>query len=155
MTIYLVRHANAGERDHWGGDDALRPLTARGHAQARRLVDLLDRAEFERVLSSPLVRCMETVVPLASTRRMAVEPATALMEGAVLADALALVRKYTPGGAVMCTHGDVIAMLLEHYAAKCVDIGPAPRWPKASVWVLETDSTGDVVAAHFIDPPTE
>ena len=68
MTIYLVRHAKAGERGVWEGDDQLRPLSGRGHLQARGLLDVLADAQFDRLLSSPYVRCMETVVPLSGAR---------------------------------------------------------------------------------------
>ena len=81
MTIYLVRHAKAGERAAWDGDDFMRPLSGRGHTQAFGLLDQLRKAKFERILSSPYVRCMETVVPLAGIRGLAVEPADALAEG--------------------------------------------------------------------------
>ena len=83
MTIYLVRHAKAGDRDAWDGDDELRPLSGRGHVCRRAACSTCCAdAEFERVLSSPYVRCMETVVPLAAERRMAIEPVEALAEGA-------------------------------------------------------------------------
>ena len=72
MTIYLVRHAKAGDRAAWTGDDTLRPLSGRGHAQARGLLDVLADARFQRVVSSPYVRCMETVVPIAAARNMPV-----------------------------------------------------------------------------------
>jgi 8-oxo-dGTP diphosphatase len=147
-----VRHAKAGVRDTWQGDDLLRPLSGRGHLQARELIDVLQDETFERVLSSPYVRCMETVVPLASARKLAVEPLDALAEGAHLDEVVAVLRKHAPGGAVLCTHGDVIPMLLEHYASTGVDIGPAPRWPKGCTWVLETDGTGEVVAARYLPP---
>jgi 8-oxo-dGTP diphosphatase len=153
MTIYLVRHAKAGERNAWNGDDELRPLSSRGHLQARGLMDLLADARFEHVLSSPYVRCMETVVPLAAERRLAIEPSDALAEGATLEEALALVRKHAAQGAVMCTHGDVMPMLLEYCANRGVDIGPAPQWPKGCVWVLETDATGEVLSAAYLPPP--
>jgi 8-oxo-dGTP diphosphatase len=153
MTIYLVRHAKAGERNAWSGDDELRPLSGRGHLQARGLLDVLRDAEFERVLSSPYVRCMETVVPIAAERRMAIEPADELAEGATLREALALVHKHAEGGAVMCTHGDVMPMLLERFAKKGVDIGNAPQWPKGCTWVLETDAAGEVRAARYLPPP--
>ena len=65
VTIYLIRHAKAGDRDTWLDDDRLRPLSGRGHRQARLLIDVLEDATFDRVLSSPFVRCMETVVPIA------------------------------------------------------------------------------------------
>ncbi len=154
MTIYLVRHAKAGERNAWSDADELRPLSGRGHVQARGLIDLLD-GRFERVLSSPYVRCMETVVPIASVRRMAIEPADALAEGASLDEALALVRKHAATGAVMCTHGDVMPMLLEYFYAHGVDIGTNPQWPKGCTWVLETDATNEVRAARYIPPPPD
>ena len=155
MTIYLVRHAKAGERRAWTDADELRPLSGRGHVQARGLLDVLADARFERVLSSPYVRCMESVVPIASVRRMAIEPAEALAEGASLDEALALVRKHAATGAVMCTHGDVMPMLLDYYAARGVDIGPAPECPKGCTWVLETDATSEVRTARYIPPPPD
>ena len=153
MTIYLIRHAKAGDRDTWLDDDRLRPLSGRGHRQARELVDLLRDATFERVLSSPFVRCMETVVPIAGVRGRSVEPVDALAEGARLDESLALVRKHTTSGALMCTHGDVMPMLLDYYAKRGVDIGAVPQWPKGCTWVLETDATGEVSTARYLPPP--
>jgi broad specificity phosphatase PhoE len=155
VTIYLVRHAKAGERNAWEDDDQLRPLSGRGHLQARGLLDVLRDAQFDRLLSSPYVRCMETVVPLSGERGVAIEPVDALAEGATIGEATALVRKHAVNGAVFCTHGDVIPMLLEHYANLGIDIGAAPQWPKGSTWALETDATGEVVAVSYIPPPPD
>ena len=155
MTIYLVRHAKAGERGVWEGDDRLRPLSGRGHLQARGLLHVLDGAGFDRLLSSPYVRCMETVVPLSGERGVAIEPVDALAEGAALGEALALVRKHTANGAVFCTHGDVVPMLLQHYANHGVDIGAAPQWPKGSTWALDTDATGEVTSVRYLPPPPD
>jgi 8-oxo-dGTP diphosphatase len=155
MTIYLVRHAKAGERNAWLDHDELRPLSGRGHMQARGLIDVLADARFERVVSSWYVRCLESVVPIASVRRQAIEPADALAEGASLDEALSLVRKHAGHGAVMSTHGDIMAMLLEYFAARGVDIGPNPQWPKGCTWVLDTDATNEVRAAHYIPPPPD
>jgi hypothetical protein len=98
---------------------------------------------------------METVVPLSGQRGVAIEPVDALAEGAPLDDGVALVRKHALHGAVFCTHGDVIPMLLEYYARNGVDVGQAPQWPKGSTWALETDSTGEVVSARYIAPPPD
>jgi 8-oxo-dGTP diphosphatase len=155
VTIYLVRHAKAGERRSWDGDDELRPLSGRGHKQAIGLLDVLADARFDRVLSSPYVRCIETVAPLAGARGVAIEPADALAEGASLEDALALVRKHAGNGAVLCTHGDVVPMLLQYYAERGVDVGKAPQWPKGSLWVLDTDATGEVRTARYVPPPPD
>jgi broad specificity phosphatase PhoE len=155
VTIYLVRHAKAGERGVWDGDDQLRPLSGRGRHQARGLLEVLEDAQFDRLLSSPYVRCMETVVPLSGERGVAIEPVEALAEGATLDEALSLLRKHVAHGAVFCTHGDVIPMLLEHYANHGVDIGTTPQWPKGSTWVLETDATGEVTSARYLSPPPD
>jgi 8-oxo-dGTP diphosphatase len=155
MTIYLVRHARAGNRDAWRDADELRPLSTRGRKQARDLVELFADARFERVLSSPYVRCMETVVPIAGARKLPVEPAEALAEGASLEEALALVRKHAAHGAVMCTHGDVMPMLLDYFAARGVDLGKSVKWPKGCTWVLETDATSEVRAVRYLPPPQD
>jgi 8-oxo-dGTP diphosphatase len=153
VTVYLNRHAKAGDRETWADDDRLRPLSGRGHIQARALADLLGDATFDRILSSPFVRCMETVVPIAGIRGLPVEPVDELAEGAPLDGALELVRKHAISGALMCMHGDVLPMLLDHYAAAGVDIAPEREWPKGCVWTLDTDNTGEVVRARYTPPP--
>jgi 8-oxo-dGTP diphosphatase len=153
VTVYLIRHAKAGDRDAWTDDDRLRPLSGRGHQQARMLADLLSDATFDRILSSPFVRCMETVVPIAGIRGLPVEPIEELGEGAPLDAALTLVRKHAIPGALMCMHGDLLPMLLDHYAAAGIEIAPEREWPKGCIWTLDTDNTGEVVRARYTPPP--
>lgn len=153
MTVYLVRHAKAGDRSRWEGDDRTRPLSGTGRAQAAALVERLADATFEHIVASPYVRCLETVLPLASARGIALEPDEALAEGASLDAALALLRKHSVGGAVLCSHGDVIPMLLDHLAGQGVDLGPGPQCAKGSTWVLETDPQGEVRRARYLGPP--
>jgi hypothetical protein len=81
VSVLLVRHAKAGDREKWDAPDDLRPLTAKGEAQAEALVDLLAGYDIDRVLSSPYLRCTQTVAPLASARGLAVEPCDDLAEG--------------------------------------------------------------------------
>jgi 8-oxo-dGTP diphosphatase len=104
VTSVLVRHASAGEREVWEGDDRLRPLDARGRRQAAELVELLRPFELRRVVSSPYRRCVETVAPLAAALGVPVEQDERLAEGAGRA-ALDLVHEE---GVVACTHGDVV-----------------------------------------------
>jgi 8-oxo-dGTP diphosphatase len=98
---------------------------------------------------------METLVPLGGVRRLAIEPADTITEGATLDEALTLVRKHMHHDAVLCSHGDVIPMLLEHYAANGVDLGKDPTCPKGCTWILEIDGAHDVVAARYVPPPIE
>ena len=94
--IYLVRHAKAGDREAWTEDDDLRPLTKKGKQQAEGLVGLLEDRDIDRVLSSPSVRCVQTVRPLALARKVAVEEVQQLAEGTPARDAIELLR--TTGG---------------------------------------------------------
>lgn len=108
MTSVLVRHASAGDRHDWEGDDRLRPLDARGRRQADALVELLRPLKVRRVVSSPYVRCLQTVEPLAAALGVPVERDRRLVEGAGRA-ALDLLQE---DGVVGCTHGDVVEELL-------------------------------------------
>ena len=106
MTVVLLRHASAGRRSDWRGEDRLRPLDARGRAQAEALREVLLAHGVQRVLSSPYVRCTQTVAPLG----LDIEPDERLSEGAPLASTLALLEELEH--AVACTHGDVVENVL-------------------------------------------
>jgi 8-oxo-dGTP diphosphatase len=106
MTVILLRHASAGDRDTWQGDDRLRPLDERGRAQALALRDVLQAHGVQHVLSSPYVRCTQTVAPLG----LEIVPDERLAEGAPLEETLELLRGLD--NAVACTHGDVIENVL-------------------------------------------
>lgn len=151
MTVYLVRHAKAGSRKGWSGDDDLRPLSKAGRAQARALAKALAHAGITRIVSSPFVRCRETVAPLAQRLDVEVALADALAEGASLTDALRLVEKVSDEDVALCSHGDVFGDLLHHYARAGVELDD-DRLEKASVWVLDT-ADGVVRGAHYLPPP--
>ena len=104
MTSVLVRHASAGDKRDWSGDDRLRPLDARGRDQAAELVELLQPLGIRRVVTSPYARCVETVEPLAAALGLPLEQDDRLGEG-MGAAAAELLRE---DGVVACTHGDVV-----------------------------------------------
>lgn len=151
MTIYLVRHAKAGSRKAWPHGDELRPLSKAGRAQARAVGKALARAGITRVVSSPFVRCRETVEPLAVRLGVNVELSDALGEGASLTDSLRLVEKLSDTNAALCSHGDVLANLLDHYARSGIVLDD-DRLEKASVWALDT-TDGVVRSARYVAPP--
>jgi len=150
--LLLVRHAHAGDRGAWAGDDDLRPLTPRGAAQAETLVGMLAPllGDDVEILTSPAVRCAATVAPLA--RHLGVVPVTAawLAEGAPTRGLAARVAAL-PRTAVWCSHGDVIPALLLDLAEDGLDLGPDPRCRKGSVWVLEV--TDGAISARYLEPP--
>jgi 8-oxo-(d)GTP phosphatase len=106
MSVILLRHASAGDRDAWAQDDRLRPLDERGRAQAVALRDELRAHGVQRVVSSPYVRCMQTVAPLG----LEIVPDERLAEGASVEETRALLQSLDD--AVACTHGDVIEGVL-------------------------------------------
>jgi 8-oxo-dGTP diphosphatase len=133
-VILLVRHAVALPRKSWHGDDSLRPLTPRGERQAAALVDLLAPYPFDRILSSPAVRCVATVQPLAEARSLKVETAGSLREGKGK-HALDLVLD-SVGDLVICTHGDVVDVVLAGLRHVGWPIPSRPSCAKGSTWVL-------------------
>jgi phosphohistidine phosphatase SixA len=74
VELYVVRHAHAGDATRWTGDDARRPLTAKGRMQAERLAAHIAalRVDLEMILSSPKVRSRETAEPIARALGMPV-----------------------------------------------------------------------------------
>src|SRR5437016_2083194 len=62
MHLYIVRHADAGDRKQWNGDDAERPLSELGDRQARALGQSLRQrgVNLEAVVASPLIRTRQT-----------------------------------------------------------------------------------------------
>lgn len=149
---YLVRHAKAGDRNAWSGDDLSRPLSKYGRRQAKALVSVLSTNVIERILSSPAIRCVDTVRPLADQRGLPIESRDDLLEGAPLAGLLVLLDELRAIPPVLCGHGDLIPAVIEHFETRGALIGPDRGWKKGSVWVLEREA-GMVVRASYIPPP--
>lgn len=150
MPIYLVRHAHAGQRAEWVAPDGDRPLSDKGHRRAEGLADELAEVGITEIWSSPLVRCVQTMEPLAARLGTAVGTDDALAEGAALAAGIALVERLATEGtiAALCSHGDVIPELLAGLARRGADLDPDGACPKGSVWVLHTHE-GAVTRAEY------
>lgn len=152
MPVLLVRHAQAGARRDWAGPDRDRPLVDDGRRQADALAAVLEVLAPQRILSSPYLRCIQTLQPLGSRLGVPVEVSEELAEGSGPA-AVALVRSLADEKVAVCTHGDVIPEVLVSLADEDrVDLGPRPRQAKGSVWVLDA-SGGRFVKARYIPPP--
>jgi phosphohistidine phosphatase SixA len=104
-VIVLIRHARAGDRDAWNRDDRLRPLDARGRRQAEELVQLLAPYELGRIFSSPYLRCVQTVEPLALARGLNIELRDELSEERQQVDGARFVRSQEELDAAVCCHG--------------------------------------------------
>ena len=153
--LHLVRHADAGNRGAWVGDDFERPLDDFGTMQAEAIAVALVERPVQRILSSPYVRCVDTVVPLGRALGLPVEASDELAEGSYVADALDLLGSLAAaeGDSVLCSHGDVIPGVLWVLAQYGLDIGDLGRCKKGSIWELEVVG-GRIVAAAYRHPRT-
>lgn len=150
--LYLVRHAKAGSRSEWVGDDRDRPLTAAGQRQAVALATRLAPLTHGALVSSPYVRCMQTIEPLAASLGNTVLGDERLAEDTGFVGALALLGEL-PDGSVLCSHGDVIPDTIGALERRgCVFAG-TPDWRKASVWILHRDAQGTITRAACWPPP--
>lgn len=150
--LYLVRHAKAGNRSEWNGDDSTRPLTGKGRRQAIAIAQRLTQLGVGSVLSSPAVRCVQTVEPLANSLGGKVELRDELAEGAGFERAITLLTSL-PDGSVLCSHGDVIPETIDALVRRGCTIVGEPDWRKASVWQLQRDNDGRIATATAWPPP--
>lgn len=141
MRLIVVRHGTAKSKKAWKGRDADRPLTAGGIEQARAVAAALGRYGPAQIVSSPSLRCIETVAPLASARGLKVERRKAL--GTDGGDAaLRVVRNVVRGAQpsstiVLCTHREVIVEVIPGLASHFgVSLGHRPPGAKGSCWTL-------------------
>jgi len=153
--LHLVRHADAGTRMAWVGEDFDRPLDEFGQMQAEAIGAALASRSVTRILSSPAVRCVDTVVPLGRMLGLRVEAADELAEGSFVGDAFDLLRSLASaeGDSVLCSHGDVIPGLLWVLAQYGLDIPDLGRCKKGSIWELDV-SDGRIVGAAYRHPRT-
>lgn len=157
VPLYLVRHAKAGSRSDFDGDDIDRPLTSTGHRQAAELAARLAAVSPTVLVSSPYRRCVETLEPLAvavdgevrTDERLGelgagqAHPDTALFE--LLHD--------LPDRAVLCSHGDVIPAIINSLSERGMQVHGPAQWGKASVWILHREAQRFIEARAW--PPPE
>lgn len=115
-AIVVLRHSAARKRDKWTGPDAERPLKKTGRQQAEALVPLLVAYAPDRVVTSPSVRCRETVAPYVEAASVPLETYPGLSEEDWTLERLdELVTDVAswPGNVLLCSHRPVLPSLLD------------------------------------------
>ncbi len=161
FTLELVPHCASVPPDGWTGDHDVRPLTEVGHRQASALADDMPRG-LDGIYSSPALRCLQTIWPLA---RAAGHPVTTLpglrdtqqfaaprqwtlgtfqpigqaiggswAAGSALRALTVMARRHEGGRAVAASHGDIIPAFLAMLCASCAVPVPVPGWPGRGGW---------------------
>ncbi len=158
-TLLLVRHAKAGKRDEWKGDDDLRPLSPAGRRQADGVARILPLFGADRVHAAPRTRCVDTVAGLGMEIRS--EPLLS-EEGYWVGPSAGVARllDIVAGGGtpVVSSQGgvipDVIARLADMNGLPLAEIASK----KSSFWVLSfrpptADREPRLVAADYFPSP--
>ena len=122
-TLLLVRHAKAGSRKKFHGDDRLRPLEADGRRQAAALAPLCAAFGPAQVHAADRVRCEQTLAPLAAELGTEVVEEPLLSEEGYEADVAGgrlrvqelLVAEAT---SAVCSQGGVIPDVVSWLAAR-------------------------------------
>jgi 8-oxo-(d)GTP phosphatase len=156
-TVWLVRHAAAGDRSAWQEEDRKRPLTKRGQRQAAAISSMLAPHAVDAVFSSPFVRCRQTVEPLAKSAGLEVTDSDRLAEGTRDKEALEWILTMGGKHVVACSHGDVIPGVIRRLNAMGVPLySPNGVFDvkKGSIWTLALEGNR-VVSATYIPPPAD
>jgi 8-oxo-dGTP diphosphatase len=151
MTLFLIRHAVAGVRNNQDPADDQRPLDAVGIDQAQAIASGWSGEAIETIYSSPALRCVQTVEPLAASLGLTVQIAPELFEGASRSRSIEFVRAFTGRDIVMCSHGDVIPDVLRN-----LEVGGSRLdgrgCAKGSIWRLD-NSTDRIESGTYLDAP--
>lgn len=117
-TIVVLRHTDALARDQWSGEDRDRPLDRTGRAAAERLVPPLRALGVTAIVSSPAVRCRDSVEPLAAALGLHIDLDEGLSEEGFIADDGSAMRARAKSAVdqevvVLCTHRPILPGLLK------------------------------------------
>lgn len=114
--LIVVRHAKAKPRSSWTRAEGERPLAATGRRQAVAVSRLLQAWNPERVVSSPWVRCVQTISPYVNQRSAKLKLVDALTErdaarkpGRARAAVERVIDKRRP--VAICTHRPVLPLV--------------------------------------------
>ena len=147
-VVVLVRHAKAGKRSEWSGEDHLRPLDKAGRRQARALASFLPAFAPTRVVSADRTRCVQTVEPFAQAAGLDVEIEPAFSDEGYLDDPKAAAAELlelakSSSVVVISSQGTAVPGLVSRLAGL---EGVSAR--KGSAWVLSF-ADGAVSADYY------
>ncbi len=125
-TLVVLRHAKARSRSSFTGDDVDRPLVQAGVTRACELVDLLDAYGVRRVVTSPALRCAQTVEPYAHSISTFLEIDDRLSEDTthrqVDRAVRAVIDRKPP--VVVCSHRPTLPWVFDALDLEPVDLSP-------------------------------
>ncbi len=148
--LAIVRHAKASPRGAWEGADPLRPLETRGRDRATAIAPILAAYGVKRLISSPSIRCVDTLRPYAAQARITMRSKAGLSEeGFALDPSRApfhverMVQRGTP--VAVCGHGPVLPAMLDVLAARSSGLAADQLHEAADLGLAK----GELLLAHL------
>jgi len=148
--LIILRHSKAVKRsDFTGKDDSDRPLSGRGRRQSKIINEALEGYGIEHVISSPMLRCQETVKKFVKQLSTAATLVDAISEWGYeqnpedLGPAIKLAMN-DPAPTVICSHRPVLDEILDT-VARLGGISKTER--KEGIWSTKL-SPGSFVVVH-------
>jgi len=155
--LVVVRHAQAVRRGAWSDDDHLRPLDRTGADRAARIAAALAAYGIRKLVSSPSLRCTDTVQPYAARLGLQVKTKHGLSEEGYSTHPVRaprhlakLIERGTP--AALCSHGPVLPGLLSRLRDR---VDPTEDDAGATKWALREAihdgmAKGELLVAHLV-----
>lgn len=116
------------------------------------MVKVLKPFPITAIYSSPFLRCVQTVEPLARARGIEVMQSTSLAEGMGLPGAMEFIGDKRLDHVVLSCHGDLVWELVEDLVKRQVVRAGEGGFEKASTWVVDFDATEPVTARYISSP---
>ncbi|MGD9618640.1 MAG: NUDIX domain-containing protein [Mycolicibacterium sp.] len=157
QTVMIVRHATAGSKARYKGDDRNRPLDKHGRAQAESLVGQLLSFGACELYAADRTRCRQTLDPLAEELATVIRDEPELTEEAYADNRKAARQRVleiaaTSPNPVICTQGKVIPDLIGWWCARDGVRPDKSQNRKGSTWVMSL-CNGRLIAADHIGSP--
>ena len=125
-TLVVLRHGKAVDRHDFDGDDLDRPLAPSGVERARQLTSILATYGVRRVVSSPALRCTQTVEPYTHELSTFLEIDDRLSEQTraahVQRSVTELMDRKKP--VALCSHRPTLPWIFDAAGAGAVDLTP-------------------------------
>ena len=157
MHLTIVRHGRALDAQSWTDDDLLRPLDPHGVRAADDLAELIAVHKVRRIVTSPAVRCRQSVQPLASRLGVNIEEWDELgPDGAGATIVTECFANPEFDDAVLCTHGEVMAPLTRLEDLRSVfrrrHLSRDRLLTKGSAWRLRITNDGKITQFEHLVP---
>lgn len=153
-TLIILRHAKALERGDWDKEDSLRNLNEFGLMQAKFLIKHLEPFAIDEIYSSDYLRCVQTVLPLSSSRSIKITKVPALNEENFEEDpqnsiSFANALKQDEKNILICSHNPVIPVMLRGILNSSLKNKDLIKLEPGDAWIVHR-VRGEIVGLDYL-----